>query len=230
MPIGLGDFARGAVEGAATGVLGAPVDLAALLLSFGGYRHPAPVGGSQWWRDRVQDAGVYGPRTGSVAESAGEIIGSLAAPGPDAVPLSHVLGGLGLGVKAYHATFDDFDRFDFRKVGRFTRSNATDTDPNSWGMRLARLGAWFGEQNVGPQMAAPIVKQAELEGTIKDFRSLDELADHIAEAGGAMRARSALRREGFDLVRVGDEEFGGTSYVALHPRAIRGLSTVTEEP
>lgn len=138
------------------------------------------------------------------------------------LPFVPAMGGM---TKAYHATFDDFDKFDFSKVGSFTKWNATDTDPNSWAMRLARLGAWFSRDDLSAAMAAPIVKEADLVGDAREFDSLDELADYIEGAGGAIKARKALRAEGYDLAKVNDEEFGTTSYVALHPRAIEGLKT-----
>jgi hypothetical protein len=134
-------------------------------------------------------------------------------------------GGMIGSVKAYHSTFDDFDKFDFSKVGSFTKGNVTDTDPNSWSMRLARLGAWFSGDDISSAMAAPIVKQAELAGKAKSFGSLDKLSSYVERTGGSMKARKALRDSGFDLVKVKDEEFGTTSYVALHPRAIESLET-----
>lgn len=141
------------------------------------------------------------------------------------LPFVPAMGGM---VKGYHSTFDDFDKFDFSKVGSFTKGNATDTDPNSWAMRLARLGAWFSADDLSSAMAAPIVKEANLAGEAREFGSLDELADFIEDSGGAIKARKALRAEGYDLAKVADEEFGGTSYVALHPRAIEGMKTKTD--
>ena len=88
------DALRGAAIGAATGTLGAPVDLAALPLRLFGYDNPEPVGGSEWWRKTLEGAGFYPPRSGSTAETVGEVVGSLAAPGPDVGPLLH---GMGLG-------------------------------------------------------------------------------------------------------------------------------------
>lgn len=101
-PDWLQDALRGAAAGAATGTLGAPVDLAAMLLRPLGYGHPMPAGGSEWWRQLFQNHGFYQPRTGSVAETVGETVGSLLAPGPDASALSH---GIGLGLPLFMGVF-----------------------------------------------------------------------------------------------------------------------------
>lgn len=137
---------------------------------------------------------------------------------------------MGAATRAYHATNVDFDKLDFSKLGRRgspTWDNVTDTDPNSWAMRLARLGAWFSADDISSKVAAPISKQADLHGKAKSFGSLDKLSAYIERSGGSIKARMGLRKEGYDLVKVKDEEFGTTSYVALHPRAVESLTTKT---
>lgn len=93
----LGDAARGAAEGAVTGLLGGPVDLATMALRPMGYDVERPVGGSEWIRDRLQSGGFYPERTGTAGEAIGELAGSLAAPGPDAGPLMALAGLTGVG-------------------------------------------------------------------------------------------------------------------------------------
>lgn len=95
VPKGIGldtlhDLALGAIQGATTGALGGPADLYNMGTAALGLK-PLP-GGSEWWRDRLQGAGIYGPRSGSAAETVGELAGGLAAPGPDAVQISHAMG------------------------------------------------------------------------------------------------------------------------------------------
>jgi hypothetical protein len=125
------------------------------------------------------------------------------------------------GIPAYHATDQAFDEFDFRKLGRNTLRNQTSLDRDTWAMRLARVGAWFHEgDDIAKKMATEQAKKVNLLGDVKDFGSLDELDAFIQDAGGPLKARKALSDEGYGLLRVKDEEFGGTSFVALSPKAI----------
>lgn len=209
--IGLGtvpDWLRRFIEsGGIAGAMGMEPAVAPMVRQYQRQQEERPTGptrpGDPGWQDAVDTAGNFD------------------FTGPIGLGMPLLMGG----IKGYHATFDDFDNFDFRKVGETTRGNVTDPDPNSWAMRLARLGAWFADDDVSGAMAAPIVKEAELVGGVREFGSLDELSDFVEAAGGAMKARRSLRGEGFDLVKVADEEFGTNSYVALHPRAIESLRT-----
>lgn len=73
------DVARGLADVAnrtAASVLGGPVDLAATALSALGYRHPAPVGGSEWIGQQMEHAGAVTPER----RPAAELLGSLAGP------------------------------------------------------------------------------------------------------------------------------------------------------
>lgn len=112
-----GDAVRGAAEGAVTGLLGGPVDLATMALRPLGYDVEKPVGGSEWIRDRMEGAGAYPERTGSTGEAVGELAGSLFAPGPDPAQYA-MLGGLGMGaIKAYHGSGKQFPGFRWDKIG-----------------------------------------------------------------------------------------------------------------
>ena len=61
---------------AAASVLGTPVDLAAMALAPLGYQHPAPVLGSEWIGQKMQDAGMVSPER----RPAAELLADLAAP------------------------------------------------------------------------------------------------------------------------------------------------------
>lgn len=66
------DLARGLSNVANRGVaaiLGAPVDTAALGLSAVGFKHPAPVGGSEWIGQKMESAGLVSPERNPVAET-----------------------------------------------------------------------------------------------------------------------------------------------------------------
>lgn len=74
------DVVRGLADVAnrgAAGVLGGPVDLAAAALRPLGYQHPAPVGGSEWIGQQMEQAGAVTPER----RPAAELLGSLAGPG-----------------------------------------------------------------------------------------------------------------------------------------------------
>lgn len=62
------------------GVVGAPVDLAALPFRAVGLGHPAPVGGSEWLGQKMQDAGMVSPERRPVPE----FLAAVALPGAQA--------------------------------------------------------------------------------------------------------------------------------------------------
>lgn len=72
------------------GLLGGPVDLAALALSPLGYDHPAPLLGSEWIGQQMEKAGMVTPQRRPVAE----FLATLATPGVA------VAGARGLGALA----------------------------------------------------------------------------------------------------------------------------------
>ena len=72
------DLALGGIQGATTGALGGPVDLYNMAIAPLGLK-PLP-GGSEWWRDKLQQGGIYGPRSGSGAEALGELAGGHPQP------------------------------------------------------------------------------------------------------------------------------------------------------
>lgn len=70
------------------GVIGAPVDLAAMALAPLGYQHPAPVAGSEWIGAQMEKGGAISP----VRRPAAELMASLAAPA--ALPKAAATAGL----------------------------------------------------------------------------------------------------------------------------------------
>ncbi len=70
------------------GVIGAPVDLAAMALAPFGYQHPAPVAGSEWIGAQMEKAGAISP----IRRPAAELMASLAAPA--ALPKAAATAGL----------------------------------------------------------------------------------------------------------------------------------------
>lgn len=121
-------------------------------------------------------------------------------------------------IVAYHASSESFPRFDFRRLGRTTLRNQTSPGRNSWAMNLARLGAWASDSpNIGEAMAADVVRPVRLVGHVLAFDSLEDLEGFVRWQGGPLRARRALLSGGISIVKVDDEEFGSTSYVALSP-------------
>ncbi len=75
------DFLQGANRGFVTGLLGAPVDLTTMALRPLGYSHPSPFMSSGWIDDKLVQAGIYPKKTGSTAETVGELAGGLLDPG-----------------------------------------------------------------------------------------------------------------------------------------------------
>lgn len=71
-------------------VMGAPVDLAALPFRAVGLGHAAPVGGSEWMGQRMQDAGMVSPERRPVPEA----LAAVAMPGA----MAGAVRGISLGV------------------------------------------------------------------------------------------------------------------------------------
>ncbi|XJC77613.1 hypothetical protein ACHFCA_16415 [Delftia tsuruhatensis] len=70
---------QGMQDAAGRGVaslLGAPIDLAAMVLVPAGYNHPAPVAGSEWIGQQMEQAGLISP----VRRPAAELLASVPNP------------------------------------------------------------------------------------------------------------------------------------------------------
>ena len=125
-------------------------------------------------------------------------------------------------VRAFHATSEPFETYDWGRLGDYTSKNITDADnPDSWAMRLARLGPWAHEKPLAGRLFTGTDLPVELSGKGKAYPSLDKLHDAIAKAGGPEKLRALLTDRGFGHVRVKDEEFGGNSYVGLSPETFK---------
>jgi len=61
-------------------IFGAPVDTVEAVMAAMGFPHEKPVGGSDWMIDKAVNAGLVQKPTGSAAERAGDIVGSLVDP------------------------------------------------------------------------------------------------------------------------------------------------------
>ena len=74
------DVGRGLLDagnrGGVAGLLGGPVDLAAMAMRPFGYNVEAPMGGSEWIGQKMQDAGLVSPDRNITAE----MIASIVAP------------------------------------------------------------------------------------------------------------------------------------------------------
>nr|DAJ54706.1 MAG TPA: PolyVal ADP-Ribosyltransferase [Caudoviricetes sp.] len=127
----------------------------------------------------------------------------------------------------YHATYDEFTVFDRSKLGTLTDGNATD---ENWAA-TSHIGFWFNTEDLSKR--AGLGNRAEevyLNITAPyDAGSLESLAAQMSEYDGTPTERGAdfadwLRKNGYDGVVIRDEEFGGTSYIALEPEQIKRVT------
>lgn len=118
----------------------------------------------------------------------------------------------------HHATFDEFETFDFNRLGSFTQGNVVDDAL----VETARMGAWFSERSVAKDGAAPYSYDAYLNiENPADFNGIDHLMGAIEDAGDAAALKTQLQEEGFDGIRMQDDEFDTVSWVAFGPEQIR---------
>ncbi len=94
-------------------------------------------------------------------------------------------------------------------------------------IETAKVGFWFNTQN----LAKPTHRAGDrAEAVYLDIKnphrmgSLDALADEVEQARGGERFAEWLEDQGYDGLEVMDEEFGGTSYVALRPEQIKSAT------
>lgn len=149
---------------------------------------------------------------------AGDAVGLAAALTLGAGALPAESGALRMGLKAYHGSHDQFDNYDWSRLGDSTKENVAGLGVEEWATNLARLGPWSHERplskaKTGFAHSLPV----DVGGKGKSFASLDALERFIRKSGGADPARQKLLAAGFGHVKVVDEEFGGNSYVSLSP-------------
>lgn len=137
----------------------------------------------------------------------------------------------------YHTTYDEFTTFDRNKLGEITDGNATDETMAA----TAHIGFWFNTQDLRKNYGkSSRVEEVYLNITNPlKMGSLDELYNYVSLYGGDGSAAEmgeavadALRDNGYDGIVLRDEEFGGTSYVALEPEQIKRVTNEnpTEDP
>ena len=127
----------------------------------------------------------------------------------------------------YHATYDDFTVFDRGKLGTNTDGNATDETFAA----TAHIGFWFSSRNLN-ESAGLGSRAMEAYLNIQDpyeLRDIEALTAALSEYEGTPNERGEdfarwLRRQGYDGIILQDEEFGGTSYVALDPTQIKNVT------
>ena len=126
-----------------------------------------------------------------------------------AMPNTQVVGEDGLPRIVYHATDEDFTRFDRQKLGTATEANSGNVD-------MAKIGFWFNDNDLSGKVATNPAKTKavflDLENPAR--ATFDELWD-------------GARDEDADGYIVEDTELGGMSYVALDPAQIKSAEPVT---
>lgn len=163
---------------------------------------------------------------------------------------SEVRNKEGLLIPVYHATDNSFTVFDREKLGAETDKNADDVAFAA----TAHIGFWFNSNDIKGKtaqnkslagylniedpyyvdsigaLAAQIMdnygeEYGELQERFdgRDYKAAEELGDSFVEW---------LERKGYDGIIVEDEEFGGTSYVALKSNQFKNADNQnpTENP
>jgi N12 class adenine-specific DNA methylase len=131
---------------------------------------------------------------------------------------SKVVDGEGRPLVVYHGTFDDFSKFSDRKLGANTDDNAS----SEAYAQTSRVGFWFNTKPMAGNKAGYTVDMPvylSIQNPKREM-SLDWLAQGLESIKGRTY-RKRLIEEGYDGVVLGDEEFGGTSYIAFRPTQIK---------
>lgn len=124
----------------------------------------------------------------------------------------------------YHATYDNFTVFDRGKLGSLTDGNATDENFAA----TSHIGFWFNTKDLSKTAGLGSRREKVYLDISNPYMvsSLDALVQTMdgyegtaAEKGSEFETQ--LRVEGYDGVVVQDEEFGGTSYIALDAKQIK---------
>lgn len=123
---------------------------------------------------------------------------------------------------AYHAAYEPFAEYNWKKLGQTTEQNTTGGDTGNWAMNLARLGPWAHEVPLSKRLGASYDLPVEIRGSEKQFKSIDALQNSIEKNGGPEKFREKLLSDGFGHISVVDEEFGNKkSFIGLSPENFR---------
>ena len=118
----------------------------------------------------------------------------------------------------YHTTWSDaFTVFDRNRLGENTDGNAS-SDAMA---ETSRIGFWFSSHDLINQIGDRTEKVYLNITDPYEAYSVSELGELAMEAGGGEAFAEWLSDNGYDGVVVHDEEFGGTSFVALDPNQIK---------
>ena len=141
---------------------------------------------------------------------------------------SKVVDENGQPLRVYHTTDDEFYIFDRSHLGKTVAGNATD---ELW-EATAYVGFWFNTQDLQRQMVTS--KTGEFYLSIRnplELGSIEELTELIrdhstSEDPKAMGEETLnwLQRQGYDGLKITDEEFGGTSWVAFENTQIKSAT------
>lgn len=133
----------------------------------------------------------------------------------DPAGASKVVDANGEPMVVYHASDADILAFDPSKLGTFTAQN-TDTEA---AQNLAKAGFWL---NTSP-LAGATVQGADYPVFVS-IKSPRRYASVLGSMWRAAEARRNLIPQGNDGVIARDDEFGGTSFVALSPTQIKSAT------
>ena len=137
----------------------------------------------------------------------------------DSDEASQVVDENGEPLIVYHGTDADFSIFDRGLLGKNTDENASDEAF----ARTAHVGFWFSTQQI-PWVDKHMPVYLNFRNPLR-FDSLEEMANAVGEAESVEAYLNELRSEGYDSIIVeADEEYGGTSYVALEPNQIKSAT------
>ena len=127
----------------------------------------------------------------------------------------------------YHATYDEFTVFDREKLGSITDWNATDDNFAA----TSHIGFWFNEKDLSKNGGLGSRAEEVYLNITEPFRvnSVEALANQMEQFDGTPTEKGEafmdwLRDEGYDGLVLHDEEFGGTSFVALEPEQIKRVT------
>lgn len=118
----------------------------------------------------------------------------------------------------YHATDAEFDAFDWSRLGEVTHRNAV----NEWAVESAKIGPWFAERDIAQDMASDRTKRSYLAiENPKEYVSLGALLQDLEDAGNAGELRDTLARQGYDGIKLQDDEFRTVSWAPFSNDQIR---------